>query len=327
LDTWAASRRHWLIGESKSGVVRIQSPTSADSGDFMNHRLPPAFRRLVLGGALLAATLVAFLPEPPSARAAETSVRQLVLAQNDVKAEAKAAAESARDAAREAANIAREAAAAAKAATRDARRKALEAELDSAGTEDASGGGSHKGLTIGLGGVDRQYDSFDQFLDRDPALAGMVLGIVFIVFLTPILIIALIIWYKMRKTRMQNETMLKLAERGIVPQGEALQAIGTGQAAAVIGAAASTAPLADQARALRRQAAWSDLRKGVLMGTVGLALTFYSLFDDRSPNWLGLVLLFVGIGYCVLWYFEDQQVTAARAADPARSAGPGDIQN
>ena len=296
----------------------------------MKHRLPPAFRRLVLGGALLAATLVAFLPEPPSARAAEpTVIRQLILAQNDAKADAKAAAESARDAAREAGNVAREAAAAAKAATRDAKRKALEADVDADtdAYDDGARKGRHKGITIGLGGVDREYDSFDQFLDRDPALASMVLGIVFIVFLTPILIIALIIWYKMRKTRMQNETMLKLAEKGIVPPGEALQAIGSGQAASAIGVAAATAPLAEQARALRKQAAWSDLRKGVLMGTVGLALTFYSMFEDRSPNWLGLVLLFVGVGYCVLWYFEDQQVTTARTGGSTPSKGPGDIQN
>ena len=294
----------------------------------MKHRPSSAFRRLVLGGALLAATLIAFLPEPPSARAAEPSViRQLIVAQNDAKAEAKAAAEAARDAAREAGNVAREAAAAAKAAARDAKRKAQEAEDEADTYDDGSRKGRHKGITIGLGGVDREYDSFDQFLDRDPALASMVLGIVFIVFLTPILIIALIIWYKMRKTRMQNETMLKLAEKGIVPPGEALQAIGTGQAASAIGVAAASAPLAEQARALRRQAAWSDLRKGVLMATVGLALTFYSMFESASPNWLGLVLLFVGIGYFVLWYFEDQQVTAARAAGPARPAGPGDMQN
>ena len=270
---------------------------------------------------MLAATLIAFLPEPPSARAAEPSaIRQLVLAQNDAKAEAKAAAESARDAAREAALAAKDAA-------REAKRKALEAELDSLSSDQESGSGRPKGITIDIGGIDRHYDSFDQFLDRDPALASMVLGIVFIVFLTPILIIALIIWYKMRKTRMQNETMLKLAEKGIVPPGEALQAIGSGQAASAIGVAAATAPLAEQARALRKQAAWSDLRKGVLMGTVGLALTFYSMFEDRSPNWLGLVLLFVGVGYCVLWYFEDQQVTTARTGGSTPSKGPGDIQN
>ena len=33
------------------------------------------------------------------------------------------------------------------------------------------------------------------------------------------------------------------------------------------------------------------------MIAVGLALPFYSMLDDGSPNWFGLVLLFVGIGY------------------------------
>jgi len=46
---------------------------------------------------------------------------------------------------------------------------------------------------------------------------------------------------------------------------------------------------------------------------------------------MALVLLFVGIGYIVLWYFEDQQVTAAaataRAAHPGPAPGPGDTPN
>ena len=40
------------------------------------------------------------------------------------------------------------------------------------------------------------------------------------------------------------------------------------------------------------------------------------MIDDGRPNWLGLVLLFVGIGYIVLWWFED------RHAGPSRSRGP-----
>jgi hypothetical protein len=153
------------------------------------------------------------------------------------------------------------------------------------------------------------------------------MGIVFIVFLSPILMIALIVWYKVRKNRMQNETMLKLAEKGIVPPAEAMQAIGSDRAAAAIGAAAATAPIAEQARAIRKAAAWSDLRKGVLLGAVGFAITFYSMLDDASANWFGLVLLFVGIGYCVLWYFEDRQANVAGAAAPAPVARTGDTQN
>ena len=37
--------------------------------------------------------------------------------------------------------------------------------------------------------------------------------------------IALILWYRMRKARMLNETMLKLAEKGIVPSADAIDAL------------------------------------------------------------------------------------------------------
>ncbi|MCC7215551.1 MAG: hypothetical protein IT517_02180 [Burkholderiales bacterium] len=296
----------------------------------MNRRLPPFVRRLVLGGALLAATLLAWLPQPPSVRAAEHVARPVLLAQADTKAAAETAREAAREAseiareaAREASEAAREAAAAAKAAAREARRKATEADV----ADDAAKDDRHKGITIGISGTDREYDSFDQFLDRDPWLATMVIGIVFVVFLTPILLVALVVWYKVRKTRLQNETMVKLAERGALPPAEAMQAVVGGRADTAI--AASAAPLAEQARTLRRAAAWSDLRKGVLMGAIGLATTFYSMLDDGTANWLGLALLFVGIGYCALWYFEDRQATAGRAAAPAPApgSGPGDGQN
>jgi uncharacterized membrane protein YpjA len=40
------------------------------------------------------------------------------------------------------------------------------------------------------------------------------------------------------------------------------------------------------------------------------------MFDDRSPNWIGLVLLFLGIGYGFLWYFEDRQLATPPASAP-----------
>jgi hypothetical protein len=308
------------------------------------NRLPLRLhRRWVLGTALLLALLVALLPAPPSVRAAESAAggpsadagspsasaeSPPAAAPNDGKDAAAAAKDAIRAADESLRQSAREAAAEAKTASQEARRLAAEAEAD---VGDARDRAHRKRITINMGGADREYDSFDQFLDRDPALAGGVLGIVFIVFLTPILFTALIIWYKMRKNRMQNEMMLKLAEKGIVPPGEAMQAIGAGRADAALGVAASSAPLAEQARALRKQAAWSDLRKGVLMGAIGFALVLYGIISDGDANVLGLVLLFVGVGYIVLWYFEDQQVTAAaaaaRAARPVPAPGPGDAPN
>jgi hypothetical protein len=52
------------------------------------------------------------------------------------------------------------------------------------------------------------------------------------------------------------------------------------------------------------------------------------MFDDGSPNGLGLVLLFVGIGYIVLWWFEERQVApktiSAATAPPVPPSGGTD---
>ena len=87
----------------------------------------------------------------------------------------------------------------------------------------------------------------------------------------------------------------------------------------------STAPLYEQAKELRRQdAVWSDLRKGVILGAVGLGFTFYSMLDDGTPNFVGLVLLFVGLAYVLLWYFEERQSAPPGAPAAASAAGPRD---
>lgn len=187
-----------------------------------------------------------------------------------------------------------------------------------------------KGVRVGVLGDNREYDSFSDFAHNEPTIAFMVVGIVTIVFLTPVLAIALILWYRMRKARMLNETMLKLAEKGVVPPAEALGALAGGPSGTIAAAVPSAAPLYEQAKQIRRRTAWSDLRKGVIMGGIGLGLTLYSMFDDRSANGLGLVLLFVGIGYIVLWWFEERQL-ASRLADagtappapPSGGAGSG----
>jgi hypothetical protein len=171
---------------------------------------------------------------------------------------------------------------------------------------------------VGVLGRDREYDSFEQFVQDAPWLAGLVFLTVMLVFLVPLLIIVLLIWYKIRKNRMANETMLKLAERGVVPPVTAMDAVASGNAASL--AAAATAapagtPAYDHARALQRRTVWSDLRKGVILTGAGLGLSAWSMFDDGSPNSVGLVLLFIGLGYCLLWYLED------RTRIPGNSSG------
>jgi hypothetical protein len=210
------------------------------------------------------------------------------------------------------------------------------AAIDTPDTEDAppAGGGkagsSGRNVTIGKHGrvtvnglgTDHEFDSVSEFVHDEPAIATMVVLIVAVVFLSPVLAIGLILWYRMRKARMLNETMLKLAEKGIVAPADALDALAGGRQSA-LATTAATAPLYEQAKQIRRRAAWSDLRKGVITGGIGLALTLYSLFDDRSPNGFGLVLLFVGIGFVVLWWFEERQIAPANgAAANAGTSGP-----
>ena len=67
----------------------------------------------------------------------------------------------------------------------------------------------------------------------------------------------------------------------------------------------------------------------MLLGTVGFAFVFHGMVEEGSASWFGLVLLFVGIGYVVLWYFEDRQAAAFNAGPRVRAASrsgecPGD---
>lgn len=166
---------------------------------------------------------------------------------------------------------------------------------------------------------DLEFDSFEQFVEQAPWLAALIFMVIALIFLMPLLIFVLIIWYKMRSNRMRNETMLKLAERGVVPPAEAMAALAPGGASP--GSMPSTAPLYEQVKQVRTRAAWSDLRKGVLMLGAGLGLTFWAMLDDGSANSVGLVLLFVGIGYVVLWYFEERQLTTPRDRGSGPSGG------
>lgn len=284
----------------------------------------PAFRRLVLGGAFLAASLLALLPASPAVQAG-TGSEPLVLAQAAASRTAADAAQAAADAAQEAADKAREVAREARdtareaaAEARDAAREARRAGKDGGpkttmDREDPSG---KRKILVDVPGSHGEFDSFDQFVDRAPAVAAGVVLIVLICFLTPAIIIFLVIWYKLRKNRMVNDTLLQLAEKGVMPTTEMMQAMGSARPGPALRAMAAGTPLVDQARGLHKLAAWSDLRRGVILGAFGFALTIHSLINSASANWFGLVLLFVGIGYAVLWYFEDQQIAAMHASDP-----------
>jgi hypothetical protein len=95
-----------------------------------------------------------------------------------------------------------------------------------------------------------------------------------------------------------------------------MQAIANGKVGAALQSLPPTAPLYEQAKTLRKREAWSDLRKGVLITGVGLGLAMWGAIDDGSPNGLGLVLLFVGLGYTILWYLEERPALNRKADAP-----------
>jgi hypothetical protein len=168
---------------------------------------------------------------------------------------------------------------------------------------------------------DFDFDVFTNQMQKTPWVIGLIFLVVGSIFLTPVVLLVGIIWYKLRKTRLQNEAMLALAEKGVIPPAQAADALAAGAPPS------SAAPqVYQQAVALRKKAVWSDLRKGVIMTMIGLALSFYSMTDSGSPNWIGLVLLFVGAGYVVLWWLEGRhldEVRARAASDGGKSEASG----
>lgn len=176
-----------------------------------------------------------------------------------------------------------------------------------------------RGHVFGIQG-DRDYDSFDAFVQAEPWVGALVFFSVAAFFAVPVLIVIAIVWYKIRRARMLNDTVLKLAEKGVVPPPGALEALAANRPEAAAAALAAVAPPVEQIRYARRRAAWSDLRKGVVMLAIGLGLTLWSLMDDGSLNSVGIVLLFLGIGYVVLWWFEERQIAPPPSGGPATGA-------
>jgi hypothetical protein len=157
-------------------------------------------------------------------------------------------------------------------------------------------------------------EDFEAISKKMPWVIGLIFLVVGSIFLTPIVLLVGIIWYKLRKARLQNEAMLALAEKGVVAPAQAAEALASGASAS-----AAAPQVYQQAVALRKRVVWSDLRKGVILSTLGLAFSFYWLVSAGEPSWLGLVLLFVGVGYVVLWWLEGRHL---ERADTGGNAGP-----
>ncbi len=171
---------------------------------------------------------------------------------------------------------------------------------------------NHRGRAVIRIDSDRDFESFKHAMETAPWIVGLIFLVVGSIFLTPVILLIGIVWYKLRKTRLQNEALLRLAETGVVAPSQAVDAVRSGlmpEAGASAAAKASDATAYQQVVATRRRAVWSDLRKGVLLGAVGLSFVMYSAVENSAANWPGFVLLFVGVAYIVLWWLEDRHLT------------------
>ena len=163
---------------------------------------------------------------------------------------------------------------------------------------------------------DFDFDAFSSQVHKMPWVIALIFLVVGSIFLTPVIVVVGVIWYKLRKARLQNQAMLALAERGVVPPAQAADALASGASVA------SVAPqVYQQAVAIRKRIVWSDLRKGVILVMIGLAFLLYGITGAGEPSWVGLVLLFVGAGYIVLWWLEGRNL--ARPGASGAGNGPG----
>ena len=173
---------------------------------------------------------------------------------------------------------------------------------------------------------DPDFQSFSRAMETAPWIVGLVFLVVGSIFLTPVILLVGIIWYKLRKTRLQNEAWLRLAEKGIAPPAQAVDAMASGISPipdSIPAAAGSTPPgqVYQEAKATVRRAVWSDLRKGILLSAFGVALVLYWMIERGTASWLGLVLLFVGVGYVALWWLEDRRLERRDAGGGTGSGG------
>lgn len=189
---------------------------------------------------------------------------------------------------------------------------------DDTGTTATRRGKAH----VTIDSDDEDFDAFSGAVRKNPWIIGLVFLVVGSIFLTPLVLLIGIIWYKLRKTRLQNEAMLRLAEKGVVSPARAADALAAGAAPATV------APqIYQQAVALRKRVMWSDLRKGVILSMLGAAFCLYWIVAGGEVSWVGLILLFIGIAYIALWWLEGRhldQADAARTGNATPSAG-GDV--
>lgn len=97
-------------------------------------------------------------------------------------------------------------------------------------------------------------------------------------FALPLVLVAVILYYKHRKTQMTHETITRLAEKGLPVPPELLQPPRRG---------------------------YAGLRGGLVLLALGIALSFF--FAGWGPGWsIGLIPGLMGVALLIAWKIENR---------------------
>jgi hypothetical protein len=145
--------------------------------------------------------------------------------------------------------------------------------------------GAHVG---GQNPADKDESSLGGF-----AIAALALLIPFAPFATIIAIVAIIFYFRHRRNRMMQETMLALVEKGVPITPELLAQLRI-----------TTSGTSDK---LERQPGQSRNRRllpGLILTGVGTALLMTNLGRNSGDNKAGLIVLFIGVAFLIVWFVE-----------------------
>ena len=111
-------------------------------------------------------------------------------------------------------------------------------------------------------------------------LNEMIVAVVALVFSLgmPIIVVGFILLYRMRKTRLIHDTVLKLADKGVPIPPELI------------------APV-------QSEPAKSDLKTGIILLSAGAGLMLF-FYETHGPWSLAAIPVLMGVGYLVVWKIE-----------------------
>ncbi len=154
----------------------------------------------------------------------------------------------------------------------------------------------HRGMDIHFGDGDKDPDSGSHHSSNDDiAMAIPIVGMVMLaVFGSPVLIVAVILYFGFSRNRMMHRTVRMMVEKGQpVP-----------------------AALLNPPAAVRKR---SDMRRGVVLVMIGLGLMIFlaAVNEGEGGSWaVGVIPFLIGAGYLVVWKMEGKIADEAKTDNP-----------